>query len=618
MSRLLVPLWVLVLAPTTMLGQEKPARVDAAGDALPTGAVARLGTVRLRHPDWVRSLAASPDGKLLASGGEWRIRIWELPSGRPVKSYPHYKDPGNPGFHNAPTLAFTAKGELLALGNFDNGSVLYDPATGKKLKEFKEYSADVFSADGTAAILVSKDRYTVWEMATGKAVGDAPSLATFGSRRASALSADGKVLAVSAFGGVRRVDIATGKDLPRIITGFQSPDALALSPDGKMLATAASRPAAGQAYPQDVDSQITLRDTVSGKRVRESNTYNRFVVPLAFSGDGKLLAAGLGDMTYAGGRTIVLVDTATGKEVERPIGHEAAVRGVAFVAGTNTVLSACEHDMLRTWDATTGKHLRASKLPKLSSPTFSPDGRLSASSDGRRIRIRDLAAAKEVRTLEVEHATDLHLSADGKFLAAWLSDADNEFRLWDTATGKELTECRTRGGYKAVAFSRDSKFLVRQVAKKISDYRLQVIELPTGKETWNIPIPARVGGLVGALAVSNDGKFFAASHHDQAIEMWELTKDEKLWSITHPARDRGPKTSLSYANPIAFSPDGKLLASGGDDHTVRLWDAATGKEVRKFVGHEGTVRAVVFSADGKSLASASDDTTVLIWDVTGK
>ena len=153
-----------------MLGQEKPARVDAAGDALPTGAVARLGTVRLRHPDWVRSLAASPDGKLLASGGEWRIRIWELPSGRPVKSYPHYKDPGNPGFHNAPTLAFTAKGELLALGNFDNGSVLYDPATGKKLKEFKEYSADVFSADGTAAILVSKDRYTVWEMATGKAV----------------------------------------------------------------------------------------------------------------------------------------------------------------------------------------------------------------------------------------------------------------------------------------------------------------------------------------------------------------------------------------------------------------------------------------------------------------
>jgi WD40 repeat protein len=76
--------------------------------------------------------------------------------------------------------------------------------------------------------------------------------------------------------------------------------------------------------------------------------------------------------------------------------------------------------------------------------------------------------------------------------------------------------------------------------------------------------------------------------------------------------------SLSFANPIAFSPDGKLLASGGDDGTVRLWDVGTGKEVRKYAGHEDAVRAIAFSADGTRLASASADTTVLIWEVAGK
>src|SRR5690242_2225328 len=70
---------------------------------------------------------------------------------------------------------------------------------------------------------------------------------------------------------------------------------------------------------------------------------------------------------------------------------------------------------------------------------------------------------------------------------------------------------------------------------------------------------------------------------------------------------------------VRYSPDGKWLASAGLDKTIRLWDAATGKELRQLKGHEGTVACVAFSPDGKTLVSGSQDGTVRLWDaVTGK
>ncbi|KAK6398339.1 hypothetical protein LTR81_025593 [Elasticomyces elasticus] len=70
----------------------------------------------------------------------------------------------------------------------------------------------------------------------------------------------------------------------------------------------------------------------------------------------------------------------------------------------------------------------------------------------------------------------------------------------------------------------------------------------------------------------------------------------------------------SVVNAVAFSPDGKTVASGSDDETVRLWDAATGEERQKLEGHDDTVNAVAFSPDGKTVASGSDDKTVRLWD----
>ncbi|MCU0288019.1 MAG: hypothetical protein MUF15_16700 [Acidobacteria bacterium] len=72
---------------------------------------------------------------------------------------------------------------------------------------------------------------------------------------------------------------------------------------------------------------------------------------------------------------------------------------------------------------------------------------------------------------------------------------------------------------------------------------------------------------------------------------------------------------LSYVTSVAFSPDGKTLASGSDDNTIRLWDISSKKEAATLMGHSDKVTCVAFSPDGKTIASASDDHTIRLWDL---
>ncbi|MDX2217003.1 MAG: TIR domain-containing protein [Oculatellaceae cyanobacterium bins.114] len=116
--------------------------------------------------------------------------------------------------------------------------------------------------------------------------------------------------------------------------------------------------------------------------------------------------------------------------------------------------------------------------------------------------------------------------------------------------------------------------------------------------------------VVASVSFSPDGKTIASGSFDNTIKLWDAATGELLNTL---------EGQHNAVNSISFSPDGKTIASGRGDNTIELWDVATGKLLNTLEGHQNIVRSISFSPDGKTLASGSDGTTIKLWDVaTGK
>jgi WD40 repeat protein len=137
---------------------------------------------------------------------------------------------------------------------------------------------------------------------------------------------------------------------------------------------------------------------------------------------------------------------------------------------------------------------------------------------------------------------------------------------------------------------------------------IRLYELATGKEIRQFQREQR--GQVHGLAFSADGRTLASASSDKAIHLWEVATGKERQALS---------ADQYSAGTVAFSPDGKTLASANADGLIRIWDVATGKVLGPHEGHQGIVSAVALSADGKTLVSAGSDGTVRTWEtLTGK
>jgi WD40 repeat protein/serine/threonine protein kinase len=612
--------------------QGYPFAVRGAGAAVPGKAVrlwgaadGRPGPILQGHDEDITDMAFSPDGTRLAAAGErGTLTVWEVPSGRVLRTLRSPAGRGDPPTRRG-HVVFGPRAGQLAIADAGGTVTVWDLVTGRE--DFSFRTAHATTSDPSSRI-----------------------------RPTLAFSPDGRRLAV---GGIREIqvwDVAASRDIATLRGGQSAIFAMTFSPDGRRLATGAIR-GGGVASA----GEIRVWDVADGREVAAFAGAAGGTHALAFTPDGRRLAS-----TGFSHRDVVLWDADSGRELlALPIDDTRMIAGqgmdsrLAF--GPDGVrLALVGLNGVTIWDATPGPEVLTLHAPvSVWGVDYSPDGlRLAAADNHNAVTIRDAASGRVLLTLPVPDMTrdtallDARFSPDGARVgAAVATPSSGRVILWDATTG--LVDGQLKGHAGAViklAFSPDG----RRIATASHDRTAKVWDAETGREIRSLETHAdRVNGV----AFSPDGARLATACRDGTIKFWDAETgreqttlrghhgsvvvvafspdgrrlasaggrrsdqpegppgEMRVWDLTTLREESKLSGLTAFVYGVAFSPDGRSLATGGEDRIARVWEVSTGRERLALRGHHNDIRRVTFSPAGRYLASCSEDRTVRVWDL---
>jgi len=630
--------------------------LDRYGDALPAGAMLRLGTVRFRHPLAYSKIVFSPDGRSIAVSGQQDVRLLDVKTGKVQR---RLQTNGNPIL-----LAFSADGKLVTVSSLPGAvaattvvqawdlSGTNMPLT-VSFQNDGQVGAQAISADGNALVaFADHGALIVWDLASGKEIhrqevkgrslyqlaisrdgslvaGSDQNSILLWNRKTGAMkslrtrppyasglvfSPDGKILANGSHSGeVRFWDTASGRLLRVVSTNGVPLYAAAFSPDGKLFAS------------QHQEAGIWLWDPQSGTVTRKIDTAGLSLQSLAFSADSRFLAADFG-------AAMRLWDLRTRKPVtDFHEGHVLPVTLISFSPKDGVAATVGEDNAVRLWDIPGGRQLRVFQHTNwVRAIAFSPDGRhLASSCFDDTVRVFDPGSGREIYKLAGHSETGglraLQFSRDGRELLSWGDDF--YLRAWDMANGRAVREFRVGPAGMQLPDDDDDEnqtnqarlqaarmFMNQDGAALSPDARdfviagekgIDFVDNMTGKRH---ALKADGIGYASTLSFSPDGRW-ALVGRGQRFDILRLPS--KTWSYSLP-RDQ-----KRWGNRPAISPDGRSIAitAGEHDERIELWEKLTAKKRVTLGGFDASVRSLAFSADGRYLAAGLSDATVLAWDV---
>jgi len=375
---------------------------------------------------------------------------------------------------------------------------------------------------------------------------------------------------------------------------------LVFSPDGKLLATGTMR-----------SNTIKLWETATNRKLRDLSSSGQsapgLAPSIAFSRDSRLVAASAAD------NSVKVWDVNSGREMQTltgPQGTMTAAVGVYFIGFASDNRLVTVSDVARVWDLTSGKELRtlASSGPDATAGITGTDGAIALSADGTQlvmlvddsepsVRVIDLSSGREARQAKLSNdraeSVQLAFGPDGRLFAAGV--VNKRLKLWDLSTKKDQTLTQTSKDFSVLKFSRDGRLLALS-----ENYVVKIWDVATGRELTQIKVPN--SGVFTAqadafIAFSEDGKRIATGGFDTDTIVWETETGKRVSNLSG-------RTNMAYN--VAFSADGTQLSSGGRTR----WDLRTGSGLRTAPAPADKTYSIA-SPDGRVLAAMKLNTPVV-------
>jgi WD40 repeat protein/tetratricopeptide (TPR) repeat protein len=291
--------------------------------------------------------------------------------------------------------------------------------------------------------------------------------------------------------------------------------------------------------------------------------------------------------------------------------HPSEITSVAFSPNSTILASSSINGSVKFWDVTTGEIINTLKFAEVVSLSYSIDGTELAIYGSNRVWIWDMIRGRSkfnittgvafIEAISYSHDSNL-LVTGGAYLKLWNITDYNVFARLVT-TGIEREDALS------VSFSPDGKYLVSghdppAIQEEDFPYLLKVWNVTDGKPLRNLGLH---NAAVMSVDFSADGKLLASGSVNGSIKLWNVSD----WSLQQNIMTH----ENSSVHSVAFSPKGKILASGGSDSEITLWNVTSGERITSLEGHTSSIESISFSPSGTLLASGSRDNSVKFWSL---
>ena len=633
--------------------QVKAGPLNTTQVTLPEGVKARLGR------GTIYDIKFSPDNTQLAVASSIGIWIYAVTTGKEQSLF-------TDNAAGTIKIAFSSDGKYIASSCSDRTVRVWNTINGQVLRTFdmsgmwNNNNSVSFSSDGRT---LAND-VELWDYHTGQHKG---SLKWGHSDRvqAMAFSPDSKMLVTTTRrGNVRLWGTTSGKQIALLYQGVettsQNPKVAFSSDSNKIAAIVSARNVANgsvmlwNTHTQELIKSVSQRNSskiylatdfaavgdpivvvkegtklyiqniMTDENITIFEENDESVHIAEFSPDTSMLA------TAGNSGEIRIWDVATGKLDTTLTGHTRAVTSVAMSSDGTTLVTANRDQPMQLWDTLTLKNKRRIQVGRppysVSAVAFSPDETILASGTYEDVVLWDTDTLQKTATLKGHRGQikNVVFSPDGRTLAAF-GRYDKTIQLWNVTTGEEKIKLNGHAEkIFSLAFSPDGTLIATAETLSQEEYAIRLWDAETGENIAacvNI-VNARSGRQLPVMAVafSPDGKVVASLDLSTDIQLWDVETKKHKSTLNVNVMDI--YSSYDENMDIAFSPDGTTLVSTGLGlvgrdlrSTINVWDVNTGKHQNALHGHTGQVTSLEYTADGTTLVSGSADGTALFWEM---